>query len=340
MEPWSFDVAGRFQEHTIESEALRGNPLGDPAERPLWVYTPPGYDDGGARYPSVYMIQGLTGQLDMWRNRAPFRKNFPELADGLFARGEAPPVVIAWVDCWTSFGGSQFLDSPGTGNYLTYLCDEVVPFVDERYRTIADRDHRGIAGKSSGGYGAMVVPMLRSELWGGLATHAGDALFEACYLPEFRESARALRDHYDGSFDAFWKDFRSRPALSKDSDGHLLNDWCMAACYSADPDGTVRLPYDPATGELIPEIWERWLAVDPVRMVPAHAETLRSMRAIYIDAGKKDEYYLDLGAEAFRRELEAIGVTDVFFELFDATHMSIEYRYPLSLAYLAGRLSA
>jgi hypothetical protein len=341
MEPWTFDVAGRFEEHTIESGALRDNPLGDPAERPLWVYVPPGYDDDpDARYPSVYMIQGLTGQLDMWRNRSPFRKNFPELADGLFARGEAPPVVIAWVDCWTSYGGSQFLDSPGTGNYLTYLCDEVVPFVDERYRTIADRDHRGIAGKSSGGYGAMVVPMLRPELWGGLATHAGDALFEVCYQPEFRESARALRDHYEGSFERFWEDFRSRPALSKDSDGHLLNDWCMAACYSAGSDGTVHLPYDPATGELIPEIWERWLAVDPVRMVSEHAETLRSMRAIYIDAGKRDEYYLDLGAEAFRRELEAIGVTDVFFELFDATHMSIEYRYPLSLAYLAERLSA
>ena len=79
-------------------------------------------------------------------------------------------------DGWTSLGGSQFLDSPGTGNYLTHLCDEIVPFVDERYRTIADRDHRGIQGKSSGGYGAMVVPMLRPDLWGGLATHAGDAL--------------------------------------------------------------------------------------------------------------------------------------------------------------------
>jgi hypothetical protein len=75
-------------------------------------------------------------------------------------------------------------------------------------------------------------------------------------------------------------------------------------------------------------------------MVAGHAETLRSMRAIYIDAGTKDQYYLDLGAEAFRRELERIGVTDVSFELFDATHMGIEYRYPRSLAYLAERLSA
>ena len=341
MEPWSFDVAGRFDEHTIVSEALQGNALGDPNERPVWVYVPPGYDDeADTRYPSVYMIQGLTGQLDMWRNRSPVRRNFPELADGLFARGEAPPVVVVWVDAWTSLGGSQFLDSPGTGNDLTYLCDEIVPFVDERYRTIADRDHRGIAGKSSGGYGAMVVPMLRPDLWGGLATHAGDAVFEACYQPEFRESARALRDDYEGSFEKFWEDFRSRPAFSKPSDGHLLNDWCMAACYSTDPDGTVRLPYDTVTGALIPEVWERWLALDPVRMVPDHADTLRSMRAIYIDAGKKDEFYLDLGAEAFRRALEEIGVTDVSFELFDGTHMSIEYRYPLSLKYLAERLSA
>jgi hypothetical protein len=341
MEPWSFDVRGRFEEHTLTSEALRGNPLGDPYERPLWVYLPPGYsDDPDARFAAVYAIQGLTGQVDMWRNRSPFRRNFPELADDLFARGEAPPLVIVWVDCWTSLGGSQFLDSPGTGNYLTYLCDEVVPFVDERYRTIADREHRGIQGKSSGGYGAMVAPMLRPDVWGGLANHAGDALFEVCYLPEFREAARALREDYKGSYETFWADFRSRPALSKESDGILLNGWCMAACYSTDQDGTVRLPFDIATGELIPEIWKRWLEVDPVRMVAGHSEALRSMRAIYIDAGKKDEWYLDLGAEAFRRELEEIGVTDVFFELFDATHMGIEYRYPLSLKYLAERLSA
>jgi S-formylglutathione hydrolase FrmB len=341
VEPWSSDPHGRFEEHTFPSAVLEGNPLGDPHERPLWVYLPPGYDDDpDRRFPSVYVIQGLTGQLDMWRNRSPFRRNFPELADDLFARGEAPPVVVVWVDCWTSLGGSQFLDSPGTGKYLTYLCDEIVPWVDERYRTIADREHRGIQGKSSGGYGAMVVPMLRPDLWGGLATHAGDALFEMCYLPEFRDSVRALRDEYDGSFDNFWKDFRSRPALSKDGDGHLLNDWCMAACYSADDDGTVNLPYDPATGRLVPAVWDRWLEFDPVRMVAGHADVLRSMRAIYIDAGKKDEYFLDLGAEAFRRELEAIGVTNYSFELFDATHMGIEYRYPLSLRYLAERLSA
>ncbi|MFL5653809.1 MAG: alpha/beta hydrolase [Ktedonobacteraceae bacterium] len=340
MYPWSIELRGRYEEKIFESEVLKNNPLGDPYKRPLWVYLPLGYDEEPSRrYPSIYMIQGLTGQLDMWRNRSAFRKNFPELADELFAQGEAPPCIIVWVDCWTSLGGSQFLDSPATGRYHTYLCDEIVPWVDVQYRTLPQREHRGIAGKSSGGYGAMITPMLRPDQWGGLATHAGDALFEMSYLQSFPHSVRALRDQYGGSFEKFWEDFRSRPAFSKHSDHYLLNDWCMAACYSADEDGTVHLPYEITTGKLIPEVWERWLAHDPVRMAPHHAEALRTMKAIYIDAGKRDDFFLDLGAEAFRQALEQIGVTDVFFELFDATHASIEYRYPLSLKYLAQRLS-
>jgi S-formylglutathione hydrolase FrmB len=345
--PWSIEWAGRIDERWIESEALRGNPLGDPHQRPLWVYLPPGYDeDPGRRYPTVYQVQGMAGQLDMWRNRAAFRLNFPELADQLFARGEAPPCILVYVDCWTSYGGSQFLDSAGTGRYHTFLCDEVVPWVDARYRTLAAREHRGIAGKSSGGYGAMVTPMLRPDLFGGLATHAGDALFELCYGTDFGKCARALRDFYQGSWERFREEFRSRSggswesswSRSRSEDGVLLNQLAMAACYSTDPDGTIHQPFDAATGQLIPEVWERWLAWDPVRMVRRHAEALRSLRAIYVDAGTRDEYYLDLGAEAFRRELEAAGITDVFFELFDGGHGGIDYRYPIALKYLAERL--
>ena len=337
MEPWSRDLAGRIDEHVVVSDALRGNALGDPHERPLWVYVPPDGDE--QQLPAIYLIQGHTGQVDMWRNRSAFRPNMPELVDRLYAEEGCPPALVAFVDAWTSYGGSQFLDSPAVGNYHTYLCDEVVPFVDARYRTLADPAHRGITGKSSGGYGAMVTPMLRPDLFGGLATHAGDTLFEHSYLPDFREALRALRDSYDGSYDAFWADFRSRPAFTKGTDYALLNTWAMAACYSPTPDGGVELPFDIATGELRDDVWERWLAWDPVRMVERHADALRGLRAIYVDAGKRDQFYLDVGASAFRRALEEIGVTDVFFELFDGTHSSIEYRYPLALRYLSERLS-
>jgi S-formylglutathione hydrolase FrmB len=329
-------TGGRIERLTIESEVLKGNPLGDPHARPLWVYLPPGYgEEPDRRYASVYVLQGMTGRVDMWNNRlAGFRKTFPELADDLFRRGQARPAIVVFVDAFTSLGGSQYLDSAAVGRYHTYLCEEIVPWIDQRFRTAAAREHRGVTGKSSGGYGAMVTAMLRPDLFGGFATHAGDALFEVCYQPEFAGCARALRDEYGGSWEGFWEDFGSRPALTKESDKHLVNAYCMAACYSEG-----ELPFDDTTGELKPEVWARWLEWDPVRMVPRYAEALRSMRAIYIDAGTRDEYFLDLGAEAFRRALEEIGVTDVYFELFDATHAWIEYRYPLSLAYLVERLA-
>jgi S-formylglutathione hydrolase FrmB len=329
MQPWSIEYRGKIDEHELESEALRGNPLADPNVRPLWVWTPPGYAESDRRYPSIYVIQGMTGQIDMWRNRAALRPNVLELVDEAGLES-----VIAFVDCWTSLGGSQFLDSPATGRYHTYLCEEVVPFVDSRYRTLNAREHRGIAGKSSGGYGAMVTPMLRPDLFGGLATHAGDALFEVCYQPEFAQVARSLRNDYDGSYERFWEDFRSRPAFSRKDDMWLVNTYCMAACYSAG-----ELPFTVTTGELRRDVFDRWLEWDPVRMVPRHADALRSMRAIWIDAGTRDEYFLDLGAEGFRTALADIGVTDVHFELFDATHGLIEYRYPLALRYLTERLS-
>ena len=340
MLPWSVELAGRIEEHTISSRLLRDNPLGDPAERPLWVYLPPGYDDGDERYPAVFVIQGYTGALPMWRNRTAFRQPFPETADAVFAGGHAPPCLVVFVDAWTAYGGSQFVDSPGTGRYHSYLCDEVVGWVDERYRTLADRESRAIMGKSSGGFGAMITPMLRPDLFGALATHAGDSLYEYCYLPEFAQATRFLRD-YDADIWRWWEDFRSRTAFTKPEDEALLMTLGCAAAFSPGEDGRPVLPFDPGSGVLRAEVWERWLAWDPVRMVPAYADPLLSLRAVWIDAGDKDDYYLDLGARAFRDELGRIGVPSerVRFEIFPATHAAIEYRYPMSLAWLAQRLA-
>jgi hypothetical protein len=326
-------MIGRLDEHVFESAVLRDNPLGDPHDRPLWVYVPPGYDDDrGRRYPSVYVIQGFTGQLDMWRNRPAFRPTYLELIDDL-----GLPCLVVFVDTWTSVGGSQFVDSPATGRYHTYLCDEVVPWVDEHYRTLASRDHRGIQGKSSGGYGAALTAMLRPDLFGGFASHAGGGLFDVSIRPFFRVAARTLRDDYGRSVERWLQDFRSRPAFSGENDIHLLLQRGFSAAYSTD--GQIRLPYDTATGEVIPELWEQWLAWDLPTLVPRHADALRSLRAIYVDAGIRDEWFLDLTAEWWRLRLTELGVPDLHVELFDAGHGEIEYRYPLGLEYLVERLS-
>jgi S-formylglutathione hydrolase FrmB len=340
MLPWDADLAGRLERRTLDSTVLRGNPLGDPYQRPVWVYLPPGYDEVPGRFPAVYVIQGYTGHVAMWANRMPFRRPFLETADEVFATGAAPPVVVVYVDAWTAYGGSQFVDSPGTGRYHSYLCDEVVPWVDARYRTIPDRESRALCGKSSGGFGAMITPMLRPDVFGALATHAGDSLYELCYVPEFGDAARLLRDH-DHDIWRWWGDFRSRPSFTRAGDATLLTVLGCSACFSAREDGGVDLPFDPRTGALVPDVWARWLAWDPVRMVNRYADAVRSLRAVWIDAGTRDEYYLDLGAQAFRSELTRTGLPDdrVFFELFDAAHGGIDYRYPMALTWLANRLA-
>jgi S-formylglutathione hydrolase FrmB len=328
--PWERPMHGVLDRLVVESDLLAGNPLDDPATRPLYVYRPPGVElDHPRPLPSVYVIQGYTGQLDMWMRRDAFEPTVIERIDALFATADCPPAIVVFVDCWTSYGGSQFVNSIATGPYQDYLCDEVVPFVDSRYPTAADRDHRGLTGKSSGGYGAMVVAMQRPDVFGAFASHAGDALFEACYLADFREVVRTLREHFDSSYDVFFERLAEQDHLTWDRFGSPLETYGYAACYSPDPGrpGEALLPFDVTTGMLIEDVWAQWLQMDPVRMAPNHADALRSMRRIHIESGRSDEYYLDVGATAFAEELRQLGV-DYTLELFEGKHGGLSYRYP------------
>ena len=325
---------GRWREHRFESDALKGNALGDPHVRPLYVWTPPSYDGGAARYPVVYELQGFTGIAAGWFNVRTWERSWPAEIDVL-----CPEAIVVLLDAFTSIGGSQFVDSPAIGDYHTYLCDEVVPWVDLEYRTSGVR---AIQGKSSGGYGAMVTPMLRPGLFHGVATHAGDALFDISYRRSFVEAARSLRDHYDGSFEGFIEDFRSRSGrelVMKKTDHALIEIWAMAAAYSAG-----EIPFETETGTVREDVFARWLAWDPVRMAAEerYAEGLRGLRAIWIDAGMSDEFFLDIGAHAFRRAVAAAGVDAdrVQFELHEGGHFNTSWRYPLALAWLVERLNA
>ncbi|MGW5645161.1 alpha/beta hydrolase-fold protein [Saccharopolyspora sp. NPDC003752] len=340
--PWPSALAGRLVEHQLDSRCLKNNPLGDPARRPLWVYTPPDY--GAAplrRYPSIYVLQGFTCHLDMWHNRVAFRPTLPEAVDALYAHHGLPGAIVVYVDAWTSYGGSQFIDSPGTGNYMSYLCEDVVSFVDSHYRTLPSPAHRAISGKSSGGLGAMLCALLRPELFGGLASHAGDALYEALYLPDFAKATRYLRP-YGGKLDRWWQEFQQRGQTpSGPEDLCLLVLQGAAAAFSPAADGTPCLPFDTITGQLAPEKWDKWLAWDPVRLVARHSQAARGIRAAWIDAGDADEYFLDLGATAFDRALRAHGVPDdrIRFEIFRGRHFGIEHRYPAAIAWLSQQMA-
>lgn len=335
-----FPLAGAFTRERIDSHALRGNPLGDPHERTMWVYTPPGYENNDRHYPAIYFLHGYLGRVDALWNWVGFQPSVPQLIDELFADPSVDPAIVVLVDAWTKLGGSQYLNSQATGRYLDYLAEDVVTAVDERYRTTADRNHRALSGKSSGGYGAMVATMLRPDVFGAFASHSGDCGFEQCYLFDVAACARALRDLYDSSWECFFEDFFSRPARilkPSDPDHVLINIYAMAAAYSAEEDGSVSLPFDAQTLRFRDDVWRRWQALDPVRMIASKLDVLHTLRGIWLDAGLHDDYYLDLGARAISAQLTEASI-DHHFELFAGFHAGVQHRYPLGFRYLAERL--
>jgi hypothetical protein len=186
----------------------------------------------------------------------------------------------------------------------------------------------------------MVVPLLRPDVFGALASHAGDALFEACYLPFFPKVARRLRDDFDGSYEVFFDRLAEADHVDFDRFGEPLETYGYAACYSPDPanPGKALLPFEVATGRLLEDVWAQWLAWDPVRMASRHADALRSMRCIHLDAGRADEFHLDLGATAFAAEVRRAGA-ECTLELFDGKHGGLTYRYPGAIRRLVTALT-
>ncbi len=338
---------GRVVHETVPGERLAGNPLGDPTQRRVPIYLPPGYDaDGERRYPTIYKLAGFTGHGRMLLNEKAWAEALDARMDRLIASGRADPAIVVMPDCFTRIGGSQYVDSPAIGDYESYLCDELVPFIDARYRTVASREGRGVAGKSSGGYGAMSLGMRRPDVFAAIASHSGDMYFEYGYLPDMPKLWKGLHEHGgpDRTARAFLEWFERRPKKSSAAIG-AINMIAMAAAYSPNPanaaDLGVDLPIDRETGELRLDVWKRWLERDPVRMVEQadYADALRSMRTVFIDCGTRDEFHLHLGARIMAGKLAAKGIEHVHEEYEDG-HFDILYRYDESLSRLSKALAS
>jgi S-formylglutathione hydrolase FrmB len=315
------------------SSALRGNALGDPADRDVYCYLPPGYETSKDRYPVIYWLSGFTGCGRMMFNFDPWAPAIDQRLDRLIGGGAMPPVICVLPDCFTRLGGSQYADSSATGKYETYIVDELVPYVDEKLRTKPGRDHRGVTGKSSGGYGAMRLSMRHPDIFSAMGSHAGDAYFAYCYLPDFAKFTMGIGKA--GGVEQFLRDFEALPKKTHEA-MEVLNILAMAACYSPNPAAPlgIDIPVKLPSGEIRGDVWKRWEACDPVHMARDHAAALRSLKKIYLDAGTRDEWNLHIGARIFTSRLDELGIKYVYEE-FEDSHMGISYRYDRSFTELA-----
>lgn len=327
-------LRGRVESLAVTSAALKGNALGDPHERELLVYTPPSYD-GARRFPVVYVLPAYPSTGRSLHSDDVWKPSVVEILDGLIAEGRAAEAILVLVDGSTSFGGSQYLDSPAVGRYQTYLAEDVLPAVDAAYRTVAEAAGRAIAGRSSGGFGALRFAMDRPGIVSAVASHAGDMGFEVSVRPMFAPAAMAFAKA--GGLAAFAERVREGgPRSGSEYDAVFF--LAAAAAYAPDmalPFPHAALPFDLRTLELDLEIWARWSAQDPVVRLaaPAAVDALRALRLLYLDAGTQDEYALQFGARAFVRAAESRGAR-VTYEEFDGGHRGTGHRFERSFELL------
>ena len=313
---------------TITSKVLKDNPLHDSPTRRVPIYLPPSYEDTDIRYPTLYLLTGFTGRGTMLLNDAAWDENIAERLDRLITQEMIRPMIVVMPDCFTRYGGSQYINSSAVGRYEDHVADELVSSIDQKYRTLADREHRAVAGKSSGGYGSVLLAMHRPNIFGLMASHSGDMYFEYCYKEDLLGYVKGIKKY--GGLEKFTQNFESiRPRDA--SFRSIINLVAMASCYSPNPNSPVGfdMPVDEETGEIREDIWEKWLGWDPVHLAEKYPDALRSLHLIYLDAGTSDEFNLQYGARIFARRLRALNIPFVHEE-FDDGHFGIAYRYDRS----------
>jgi enterochelin esterase family protein len=316
----------------ISSRALRGNPLGDPWEREVYVLLPPGYRRrGSARYPVVYFLVGFTGRASSPFQKRAWDETLDEQVERLRRARRIGRFLLVVPDAFTRLGGSQYIDSPAVGRYGTYITREIPAWTDARFRTVAHRDARAIMGKSSGGYGALISAMRRPDVFGLCACHSGDMSFEHAYLPDVPEAADAVR-RCGGTVRRFLQRFFRACTRSRRDWMTAINLIAMSACYAPrrGTPGGVDVPWDERTGAIRRDVWRRFRRHDPVVLALRHARALRSLRLFYLDCGTRDEFRLHHGARILHDLLRRLRVRHIYEE-FEGGHFGIAHRYDRSL---------
>lgn len=294
----------------LHGKALEGNLEGNAVDRDAVVLLPPGYGaEPARRYPVVYALHGYSIGAEQWSKEI----HLPQTAEGAFAKG-VREMIIVLPDSKTAHNGSMYSNSPTTGNFEDYVVRDVVAYVDSHYRTIADRQSRGLVGHSMGGYGATRLGMRHPEVFGSLYI-----MSPCCLAPRNATTPGGTGAATAADFAAL-----ETPADSAKLPFGLRAQLAVASAWSPNPKNPP-LYLDLPIGDQQPLVLAKWAANAPLAFVDQHIQDLRRYRAIAMDVGNEDGLRVDTGK--LHAILDSYGIANSF-EIYPGTHTSdVAFRF-------------
>ncbi len=298
---------GKVERTQVHGKALEGNLEGDSPDVFVSVYLPESYSSQTSRrYPVVYFLHGFTDSDEKWMGQTKHWIHLPAILDREFAAPDAREFIVVMPNGFTRYGGSMYSNSVTTGNWEDYIVSELVPYIDQHYRTIARVESRGLAGHSMGGYGAMRLGLRHPEtfssfyvLSGCCMAHPADGVLK---LGVKSEDVKSPDDVRSASFQT--------QAL-----------YASAAAWSPDPDKPPFYSDLPIhAGKIDETVLDRWNANAPLVILDQYVANLRKMKAIALDAGDKDDTITE-NTRALDQRLTLYKIPHEF-AIYDGNHVN------------------
>ena len=305
---------GKVEEIMVHGRSLEGNLEGDSADRTVAVYLPPSYSkEPNRRYPVVYLLHGYGRTADDWY---PFI-GLPGSMDRDIAAGTAKEMILVMPDANTLYGGSMYSSSPTTGDWETYITQDLVSYIDGHYRTIADRNSRGLGGHSMGGYGvwrlAMKYPDVYSAVYG---------LSACCLMNNPRPPGQGrgpLQGRGPGRGPGAGPGPARGPIQPGAHGGHPVNvAYGEAAAWSPNPRNPPLFFDQPVKdGEFQADVAAKWVANSPLAMLDQYVPNMKKYSAIAMDCGLQDP--LLASNQELDQAMTHLGIQHSF-ETFEGNH--------------------
>ena len=306
----------------VKSQVLKGNPWGDPTNR-CHVMLVPSEEALKKEYPLVVVLAGFTGNSPNYMSPKSFESNFAQVLDSCVAKRKCPQAAFLLVDGFTFWGGSQFINSKGMGRYEDHLVQELLPAVFKQFSL--DKYKVCVMGGSSGGYGALHLASRYPKVFQWAGAIAPDCFFDLSLLPEIY-SALPIIERWGGLKEVY--KLMSQGDLLRRRESHrVLNVVAMGFCYSSHPQRKreIEFPINIKTGELVPRVWKKWKAHDPLEFLSKRQKNLRQLKGVFLDVGTEDQFHLQWGARQLRKLLKLYRVSFKYSE-FEGNHFDIGSR--------------